>query len=897
MPDFSLLCYNPEMKANSLTPMLKQYLQIKKQYPEAILFFRMGDFYEMFFEDAKIAAPILEVVLTSRNKSKEESVPLCGVPYHAMENYAVKLLKKGYKVAICEQTEDPSQAKGIVRREVVRVLTPATALEFDNLEFGSDNNYLLSIFAGTIDCAYACLDLKNGLLEVKKFLRNDIPALKDELFRISPRELLVNEDFFASWKEFFGSERLLEGIRVEKRDVSQDDFFSYENILKEHFGWETLSGTELDQFPEGMIASAMLLQYLQQVSFQSMKNLFRLKFSRQQNTLYLDSATLRNLEILSNQRGQSTKGTLFEAVDYTLTAMGKRLLRNWLAYPLLNRQEIIKRQEAVAELFSSLITRSEIRKILKGIADLARINARLALKNISPLQLIQLKEILEKFPFLKRELSYMQSEMLKEIETNLNQLEEVQQLISHYLQPQPHHQPGEGLVIREGVNQELDELRALSLNAKGVVAAIEERERQRTGIPSLKVRYNKVFGYYIEVTNAHLKLVPEDYNRKQTLVNAERFITRELKELEDKILRAEERIGQLEKEIFSELLDKLLNFLPQLQINAEMIALLDVIAGGAELAQKHSYCRPQLINEKVLEIEEGRHAVLETDRSLQFVPNDLFLNAQEQQIMILTGPNMGGKSTFLRQTALIVILAQIGYFVPAKKARLPVFDRIFTRIGAADYLLEGKSTFMVEMLEMAVILNNATKKSLILLDEVGRGTATFDGLSLAWAAVEYLHTLPEKPLTLFATHYHELTELAEVCERVKNFHIEVKEWQDNLIFLHKVMPGASDRSFGIHVAKIAGVPLKVVERAKEILLELEKKEEERLFREKIRENIVRKVPLQLNLFTRVQEISVEEKVASEILKTKIEELTPLSALNLIARWQELLSKKKGSVQD
>ena len=868
------------MDPQNLTPAIKQYMEIKKLYPDAILFFRMGDFYEMFFEDARTAAPILEVVLTSRNKSKDNAIPLCGIPYHAMENYAAKLLRQGYKVAICDQVEDPKFAKGIVRREVTRILTPATALEIENGSPGA-GNYVVAAFADEKSIALASMDLSVSDFEVKCFAISNRDSFFNDFFRKAPREVVVarrQEDEADRIRTRFPE---LDHLLITVQD---DDEFNYpecENVLKQQLRLENIEGLGLADYPSAVIAAGALLKYLHSVRRTALKNVSSLRFTPEENYLILDAVSFRNLEILVSLRTGNSRGTLFDAVDSTITAMGKRLLKKWLAYPLVDVAEIEKRLDGVDEFFQNLIVRSEIRKTLKYFADLARLNSRISLNIAQPLHLLQLKETLEKIPDIRRLISGLKSGIAREIAGDLDELAGVSELIGRAIADDPPASIAEGQVIRRGFHRELDELRGISRNAKEIISELERSEREKTGIGSLKIKYNRVFGYFIEVTNPHLKLVPPRFIRKQTLVNAERFLTPELKELEEKILKAEEKIFALEKDLYFQVLGEIQKESLRLNLNSERIALLDVLAGGGELAQRRNYSRPELDRESAIVIQDGRHPVLESSAMLHFIPNDLTLSSDRDQILIVTGPNMGGKSTYLRQNALIVILAQAGYFVPARKARIGIVDRIFTRIGAADSLLEGKSTFMVEMIEAAIILNNATAGSLILLDEIGRGTSTYDGLSIAWAVIEYLHSLKARPRTLFATHYHELTELAEVLERVRNCHIAVKEWQENVIFLHKILPGATDQSFGIHVAKIAGIPYPVIERAKEILLNLEKKELNRMVKERITGRIGKVPETQKTLFPDELELKVWDEIRDKLKEIDISNLTPLEAMNIL----------------
>ena len=874
------------MEDPALTPMLKQYFEIKKQHPDALLFFRMGDFYEMFFEDAKVAAPILEVVLTTRNKSKENAVPLCGVPYHALGNYAGKLLKKGFKIAICDQVEDPRLAKGLVKREITRILTPGTALEIDAPET-EVSNFVVALVGDERTVALASVDLAAAEFEIRCYPRGDSESHLNELVRKFPREIIIPQrdvpGFAAIRKRFPELEDALV-TQVEDMDLN---YFACEEVLRRHFGLETIEGLGLGGYPPAVIAAGALLRYLQTVRKTALKNISAPHFAPAENYLILDAVTFKNLEIVANLRTGTAKGSLLEAVDFTLTPMGKRLLKKWLSYPLIDPREIDERLDGVEEFSQNLISRSEVRKRLRAFGDIAKLNSKIALEIAQPQHLLSLHESLRRIPEIRRELEVLRSPIIAAIAAVLDPLPDVCTQIERAIEPEAAAVPGEGRVIRSGYNLELDELRQLNRHAKEIIATMEKSEREKTGIPSLKVRFNRVFGYFIDVTKPHLRLVPDHYIRKQTLVNSERFITQELKELEDKILKAEEQIAGLENRLYQELIRDIQGHSRTLNRNAEQIARLDVLAGGGELAQRRRYVRPQIDDGRQIRISEGRHPVLEAGAASEasaFIPNDLDLSADGDQILVITGPNMGGKSTYLRQNALMVILAQAGYFVPAAKAQIGLCDRIFTRIGASDALIEGKSTFLVEMIETAVILNNATSRSLILLDEIGRGTSTFDGLSIAWAVVEHIHSLREKPRTLFATHYHELTEMAYLLERIKNYHIAVREWQDQVIFLHKIVPGATDQSFGIHVAKIAGIPVAVIERAKEILLNLEKKELSRL----VKERLTGKLPPPQaenrpspSLFPEDLELRVWDELRTALREIDISRLTPLEALNIL----------------
>jgi DNA mismatch repair protein MutS len=871
-----------EQEKKNLTPMLKQYFDIKKEHPDAILFFRMGDFYEMFFDDARIAAPVLEVVLTSRDKKqdKENSVPLCGIPHHARDTYAAKLLKHGFKVAICEQVEDPAQAKGIVKREVTSILTPATAIEIENADVAL-NNFVVSIYKGAKWISIASVDLSVADFEIRSFKKDDIEAFTNEFYRKFPREAVIPEDFSEEMEGIAKRFPELPDILLNRYADYEYNYFENEDILKRQFKLESLEGLGINGYESAVIAGGVLIKYLRSVRMTALKNISTMRFIPKEDSLVLDSVSFKNLEILQNLRTGNVKGSLFSAVDFTITPMGKRLLKKWLSYPLADVGQIQRRVDGVDEFYQNLIARTEARKILKGFGDLAKLNSKISLDIALPTHLLTVRDTLRQIPAVQKELETMQSGIAASIRDGLQPLDNIVDLIDRGIADDPSNNLNNGNYINKGYHKELDDLRDISRNAKQIISALERSEREKTGITSLKIKYNKVFGYFIEVTKTHLKLVPDEYIRKQTLVNAERFITDELKKLEDKILRAEEKIVQIEKELYEAIIKEIQEESDALNRNADLLAELDVLAAGGELAQRRNYCRPNVTNGKEIDILEGRHPVVEINSDNGFIPNDTLLGANSNQVLLITGPNMGGKSTYLRQNALIVILAQAGYFVPASKATIGMCDRIFTRIGASDSLIEGKSTFLVEMIETSIILNNATGRSLVLLDEIGRGTSTFDGLSIAWAVVEYLHDLKGKPKTLFATHYHELTELSGILDRVKNYHISVREWQDSVIFLHKIVPGATDQSFGIHVAKIAGIPAPVIERSKEVLLNLEKKELNRLVTERITGRIDKFEGQQKTLFPEDAEFKIWDEIRNKLKEVDISNITPLEALNIL----------------
>ncbi|MFB0564912.1 MAG: DNA mismatch repair protein MutS [Candidatus Aminicenantaceae bacterium] len=874
-------------KRNSTTPMMEQYFQIKKNYQDALLFFRLGDFYEMFYEDAKIASPVLEIALTSRQK-----VPMCGVPYHSVNSYLAKLLKQGFKVAICEQVEDPKAAKGIVKRDVVKVLTPGTAVEVE-LGEAKENTFIASLFLKDENWGLALIDLASGDMKTSQSDSQDKRILGDELFRVSPKEIIFPEGEEEVVKSILSKNNMSSVLRSQV-EAWAFDFPQAKSLLLGHFKVNSLAGFGLADRDLAVSAAGALLYYLKKVRKDSLSLIHKVSYIPSSSLMVNDATTIKNLELIRNLRDGSRRDSLLDIIDYTVTSMGGRLLKGWLLQPLLDCSQINSRLDAVAEFLEHTIERQDLSEKLKGIFDLERLTGKISLEVANPRDLVSLKKSLLPLPQLQDVIKDFSAKIVKDIHQRWDNAQEIVNLVDKSILEEPAFLLSEGGIIKDGYNNELDELRKISRSGKTFISQLEEKERKRTKISSLKVRYNKVFGYYIEVTNPNLSLVPQDYIRKQTLVNSERFITPELKEYEEKVLNAEERIAELEYSLFTEVRDKISQESHRLQKIASNIACLDVLASLAELAHQRSYSRPEVNTGDTIKILEGRHPVIEITNDEPFIPNDTYLDRAEDQILIVTGPNMGGKSTYLRQVALICILAQMGSFVPAKQAVIGVIDRIFTRIGAMDFLSVGQSTFMVEMLETANILHNATFRSLILLDEIGRGTSTFDGLSIAWAVAEYIHEKEGiRAKTLFATHYHELTELALTLERIKNYHVTVKEHQDDIIFLRKIVAGPSDRSYGIQVAKLAGIPRTVIERAKEVLFNLEKQELDSSGLPRLAYHTKRKRDkAQLLLFKEDREQEMLRELKEEIRKCDLSSLTPLDALNFLSQLQDKLEKKK-----
>ncbi|MEJ2245887.1 MAG: DNA mismatch repair protein MutS [Acidobacteriota bacterium] len=806
-----------------LTPMMKQYHEVKQRFPGKLVFFRLGDFYEMFFDDAVLASRELEITLTSRNKDKNGApIPMCGVPHHSVDGYIARLMKKGFKVAICEQVEDSKLSKKLVRREVTRVLTPGTVLEEILLE-PKDNNYLGCLYRTEDGVGLAFMDLSTSDFLATEFFGDGAwEKSLDEFTRFTPKEIVLQESSSEEIQARLSREWSDRWVSSPLEDWVFNQDYAHRSLL-EHFSLPSLDGLGASGHSLSLCAAGALIHYLRETQLTHLGKIATLRFFEPSEFMKLDASTVTNLELIKTLDG-SRKGSLFDLLDRTQTGMGARLLKSWLLLPILDLSELHCRQDSVAAFISDIQTLDRFRKKLGEIHDLERLISRVMAEVSNPREMLALRDSLTAIPSIRDMLLAYPSQRLSQIREQMDPLEDVVELIEKSISDSPPASANETGIIRTGYSKELDELRDIRQSGKGYIASLEKREREKTGIQNLKIKFNNVFGYFIEVTKSNLSLIPDHYMRKQTLVNSERFVTEELQEYEEKVLRAEERIAYLEKEIFIQLRKSVGLEGERIQKTARLIGELDVYASLSEAALKNGYIRPELTEEDEIYIRQGRHPVVEI-QTRPFIPNDLFLNCGTDQLILLTGPNMGGKSTYLRQTALIVILAQMGSFVPAKEARIGCVDRIYTRVGASDNLAKGRSTFMVEMIETANILNTATNRSLILLDEVGRGTATFDGLSLAWAIAEYL-VLHEglRAKTLFATHYHELTKMASLHSGVKNYCMAIQEAGREIVFLRRVTPGVADKSYGIEVARLAGMPRGVLARATEILERLERKD-------------------------------------------------------------------------
>jgi DNA mismatch repair protein MutS len=864
---------------SELTPMMRQYLQIKADYPDSILFFRLGDFYEMFLDDAVKASRILDITLTSRNKNSEGlDVPLCGVPYHSVTPYIAKLIEAGEKVAICEQVEDPKTAKGIVRREVVKVITPGMVIDAESLS-PKENNYLLSLFtSGGEQWGLSYLDLSTGEFRVTELSGRE--RAFSEASGISPREILIPASFRDNGHAGALAALITSAMVTFVEDWVYDADY-VQRLFSGQFGVASPDVVGCQGLTSGVPAAGAVLHYLRETQRGKADHIRDITVYETSDHLVLDEATRRNLELTSTLADGKRKGSLLGLMDRTATAMGGRKLRQWINYPLMSVEKIRERLDAIDELLQDPVRRREIAAVLDGIHDLERLNGRISLASAGAKDLVALADSIERIPDIRNRLDGAESALLSSLHGGMDPLEDIALLIRRAIVPNPPFVLRDGGIIADGFNAELDELRIISREGKGFIARLEAQEKARTGIGSLKIRFNKVFGYYIEVTRTNLSGIPDDYIRRQTLANAERFITPELKEYEEKVLGAEERIVGLEYALFQGIREEVAGHGARIALTAEKLAVLDVLAALAELAHDRSYCRPLVDDGDTIAICEGRHPVIEAmSLGERFVPNDTLLDNGENQLQIITGPNMAGKSTYMRQVALITLMAQIGSFVPAESARIGVVDRIFTRVGAADNLARGQSTFMVEMTETAGILRYSTPKSLIILDEIGRGTSTFDGVSIAWAVAEYLHDFADHAAkTLFATHYHEMAELAVTRARIKNLNIAVKEWNDQIIFLRKIIPGGASHSYGIQVARLAGLPAEVIDRAKEILRNLEKGEygEEGIPRiAKGKRGGAAAPQAQLSLFD-----GEDDQLRKRLKALNTSTLTPLEALNIL----------------
>ncbi|MBD9268113.1 MAG: DNA mismatch repair protein MutS [[Ruminococcus] torques] len=876
--------------------MMKQYMETKSQYQDCILFYRLGDFYEMFFEDALTASRELEITLTGKNCGQEEKAPMCGVPYHAVEGYLNRLVAKGYKVAICEQVEDPKTTKGIVKREVVRIVTPGTNLDTQALD-ETKNNYIMCIVYIADRYGVSVADISTGDYFVTEI--PDSAKLLDEIYRFSPSEIICNEAFYMSGVDMDGMKDRL-GITIYSLESWYFDDEVCRKKLLEHFEVSSFAGLGLADYDCGIISAGALLQYLLETQKNSLSNLTHITPYAAGKFMMIDSSTRRNLELCETLREKQKRGSLLWVLDKTKTAMGARTLRKYVEQPLIDKTEIIRRLDAVQELKEQAISREEIREYLSPVYDLERLITKIAYGSANPRDLTAFRSSLEMLPALLYILQEMKAELLKDLAVDLDPLEDLCILVKKAIREDPPIAMKEGNIINDGYNEEVDKLRRAKSDGKDWLAKLENDEREKTGIKNLKIKYNKVFGYYLEVTNSYKEMVPEYYTRKQTLANAERYITPELKELEDMILGAEDKLYALEYELYSEVRDLIASQIERIQKTAKAVAALDAFASLALVAERNNYVRPKINEKGVIDIKEGRHPVVERMiPNEMFISNDTYLDDKKHRISIITGPNMAGKSTYMRQTALIALMAQIGSFVPAKSANIGLSDRIFTRVGASDDLASGQSTFMVEMTEVANILRNATSKSLLILDEIGRGTSTFDGLSIAWAVIEYIgdsRLLGAK--TLFATHYHELTELEGKIDNVNNYCIAVKEKGDDIVFLRKIVKGGADKSYGIQVAKLAGVPELVIGRAKEIVEELSDEDiTARVSEIASKERVVKKKPkvkkyddvdiAQMSLFDTVK----DDDVLEELKNLDVGNMTPIDALNTIYRLQNKLKNR------
>ena len=885
------------MKSKEMTPMMKEYVRTKEQYKDCILFYRLGDFYEMFFEDAKLVSKELELTLTGKDCGLDERAPMCGIPYHAVDGYLNRLVSNGHKVAICEQVEDPKLAKGLVKREVIKIVTPGTNMSAQALD-ESKNNYIMCIVCTADKYGISIADISTGDYLVTEV--ENQRKLLDEITKFTPTEIICNQSFLVSGVDIEDLKQRFGTSIYGLEDWYFDDDLC-KRTLKEQFETDSLEGLGLKDYNCGVIAAGAILQYFKETQKTSLSNFTRLVPYVTGKYMVLDSSTRRNLELTETMREKNKRGSLLWVLDKTKTAMGARLLRNYLEQPLIELEEIEKRQEAIEELNANVISREEIREYLNPVYDMERLSSRISYQSANPRDLISFKSSISMIPPIKYLLNSFQSPLMRELHDSLDELEDVCSLIDRAIMDDPPLVIKDGGIIKEGYNEEIDRLRKAKTEGKQWLSELEAREREKTGIKNLRIKYNKVFGYYLEVTNSYKDMVPDYYMRKQTLTNAERYITPELKELEDVILGAEDKLFSMEYNLFTDVRETISKEVLRIQTTARALAAIDVFTSLAFVAEKNDYVRPKMNSRGIIDIKNGRHPVVE--KMMQndlFISNDTYLDNGNHRVSIITGPNMAGKSTYMRQTALIVLMAQVGSFVPADSAKIGICDRIFTRVGASDDLASGQSTFMVEMTEVANILRNATSNSLLILDEIGRGTSTFDGLSIAWAVVEHISNsrlLGAK--TLFATHYHELTELEGKLAGVNNYCIAVKEKGDDIVFLRKIVKGGADKSYGIQVAKLAGVPDSVIERAKELVDELSNADITATVREiqavgsknKPKAKKYDQVDLeQISLFDTVS----DEDILKELDEIDVSTLTPIDALNTIYRLQNRLRNRWGN---
>lgn len=875
------------------TPMMQHYLKTHEEYKDCILFYRLGDFYEMFFDDAKVVSKELELTLTGKSCGAEERAPMCGIPYHAAETYLTRLVKKGYKVAICEQVEDPKLAKGMVKREVTRVVTPGTTLNAQALD-ETKNNYIMCIAYIGDHYGISSADITTGDYYVTEV--DSERKLLDEVNKYQPTEIICNEAFYISGIDIDDMKNRM-GIVVYSLDAWYFSDETAQMTLKDHFKVRDLEGLGLADYDSGVIAAGALLKYLYETQKTTLSNLVAIHPYTTGKFMIIDSSTRRNLELVETLREKQKRGSLLWVLDKTRTAMGARTLRSFVEQPLIERTEIEERYDAIDEFNTNAITREEIREYLNPVYDLERLITRVTYQTANPRDLIAFRNSIHMLPPIKTLMSDFQSPLLKRLYEQLDTLDELYELIERSIAEEPPLTLHDGGILKEGYNEEVDRLRKAKTDGKSWLADLEAKEREKTGIKNLKIKYNKVFGYYLEVTNSFKDLVPDYFTRKQTLANAERFITPELKELEDVILGAEDKLIVLEYELFREVRQKVADEVVRIQKTAKAVAQIDVFASLATVAEQNNYCRPKLNEKGLIDIKDGRHPVVE--RMIQnemFVANDTYLDNGSNRVSIITGPNMAGKSTYMRQSALIVLMAQIGSFVPAKSAKIGIVDRIFTRVGASDDLASGQSTFMVEMSEVANILRNATSNSLLILDEIGRGTSTFDGLSIAWAVVEHISNprlLGAK--TLFATHYHELTELEGKLNSVNNYCIAVKEKGDDIVFLRKIVKGGADKSYGIQVAKLAGVPDNVIERAKEIVEELSNNDITEIVQNISAEGSSKRSKPKLDEVD-LEQISLldtmdNDTILNELKELDLSQMTPIEAMNKLYELQNKVKNR------